>query len=356
MTEPTMPTPGQRRAIRFGIFDWLDERRPLEMADLYEERLRLLEYADGAGYYCYHLAEHHWTPLCMAPSPNLFLAAAAQRTRRIRLGPLVYLLPLYNPLRLIEEVCMLDHLSRGRLEMGIGRGASPYELAPFHVAIDEARAIFEEALAIVLQGLSTGEVNYEGRYFAFKDVRAVMRPLQRPYPPLWYPTNYPTSVPWIGRHNLNVVFGSIFPSLTATREQFAIYNRERAAHRDEPDRLNAHVPDPCYGIVRHVYVAETDAQAEAEARAAYAEYSVSFGYLWNLHQDDCIKRPDWDTFVGQGGIYVGSPATVRARVQEALEVTGGNYFAGAFAFGSLTPEQTLRSLRLFAEEVMPAFR
>ncbi len=356
MSETTTPATSPRRAIRFGIFDWLDERRPLTTADLYEERLRLLEYADQAGYYCYHLAEHHWTPLCLAPSPSLFLAAAAQRTRRIRLGPLVYLLPLYNPLRLIEEICMLDHLSRGRLEIGIGRGASPYELAPFHVKIDEARAIFDEALAIVLQGLRTGEVRYEGHYFAFQDVRAVLRPLQQPYPPLWYPTNYPNSVPWLGQQNLSTVFGSLFPSLTATGEQLAIYNREREAHRDNPDRLNGHVADPCYGLVRHVYVAETDAQAQAEAKAAYAEYSTSFGYLWNLHQDDRIKRPDWDTFVGQGGIYVGAPATVRARVQEAIAVTGANYFAGAFAFGSLTAEQTIRSLRLFAEEVMPAFR
>src|SRR5438045_7057681 len=102
----------------------------------------MVEYADAAGFDYYHLAEHHWTPLCMAPSPTLFLAAVAQRTLRIRFGPLVYVLPLYHPLRLLEEICMLDHLSHGRLEVGIGRGASPYELAPFHVSVDETRPIF----------------------------------------------------------------------------------------------------------------------------------------------------------------------------------------------------------------------
>src|SRR4029078_13306041 len=90
----------------------------------------------------------------MAPSPALFLAAAAQRTRRIRLGPLVYLLPLYNPLRLIEEVCMLDHLSGGRLELGIGRGVSPYELGHFGVNAAETRAIFNETLAILVAGMT----------------------------------------------------------------------------------------------------------------------------------------------------------------------------------------------------------
>jgi alkanesulfonate monooxygenase SsuD/methylene tetrahydromethanopterin reductase-like flavin-dependent oxidoreductase (luciferase family) len=93
--------------LDFGIFDWID-RAEAPLHQLYERRLQLLEVADSAGFFCYHLAEHHATPLGMAPSPALFLSAAAQRTRRIRLGPLVYLLPLYNPRRLIEEVSMLD--------------------------------------------------------------------------------------------------------------------------------------------------------------------------------------------------------------------------------------------------------
>jgi alkanesulfonate monooxygenase SsuD/methylene tetrahydromethanopterin reductase-like flavin-dependent oxidoreductase (luciferase family) len=187
MSEPTA-APGagaaERPRVRFGVFDWIDERRGDDLAALYDGRLQIVEYADQAGFYCYHLAEHHWTPLCTAPSPNLFLAAAAQRTRQIRLGPLVYLLPLYNPLRLMEEICMLDHLSHGRLEVGVGRGASPYELAPFHVPIEEARDIFTEALAILVQGLSTGEVHHDGQYFSFENVRAVLHPRQRPYPPL----------------------------------------------------------------------------------------------------------------------------------------------------------------------------
>src|SRR5262245_30276313 len=108
-------------AISFGILDWID-RRSTPLWQLYEERLQLLEAADGADFFCYHIAEHHGTPLGMAPSPSVFLAAAAQRTRRIRFGPLVYLLPLYSPLRLIGEICMLDHLSGGRLEVGVGRG------------------------------------------------------------------------------------------------------------------------------------------------------------------------------------------------------------------------------------------
>jgi len=120
---------------------------------------------DAAGFVGYHLAEHHATPLGMAPSPALFLTAAAQRTRRIRLGPLVYLLPLYHPLRLIEEVCMLDHLSGGRLELGVGRGASPYELGYFGVDAADTRAIFTEALAVLVAGLTQPRLTFEGEHY-----------------------------------------------------------------------------------------------------------------------------------------------------------------------------------------------
>src|SRR5918996_790094 len=174
--------------VAFGLFDWID-RGKAPLHQLYEERLQLLEAADAAGFFCYHLAEHHATPLGMAPSPGLFLTAAAQRTQRIRLGPLVYLLPLYNPLRLIEEICMLDHLSGGRLELGIGRGISPYELGYFGVPDDaSARSLYDEALAVILAGLTNERLPFEGRHFRYRDVPMELRPLQQPYPPLWYPT------------------------------------------------------------------------------------------------------------------------------------------------------------------------
>src|ERR1700686_1660180 len=155
--------------VEFGLFDWID-RGTAPLNQLYEERLQLLEAADAAAFYCYHLAEHHATPLGMAPSPALFLAAAAQRTRRIRLGPLVYLLPLYNPLRLIEEVCMLDQLSNGRLELGVGRGVTPYELRYFGVDPPDTRAIFNEALAVLVAGLTTSRLTFEGAHSQYSGV------------------------------------------------------------------------------------------------------------------------------------------------------------------------------------------
>ena len=113
--------------MQFGIFDQND-RGPYPLGQQYENRLQLIEFYDSAGFRTYHMSEHHSTPLNLTPSPSVFLAAAAQRTRRLRLGALVYILPAHHPLRLAEEICMLDHLCHGRLEVGVGRGASPHEI------------------------------------------------------------------------------------------------------------------------------------------------------------------------------------------------------------------------------------
>ena len=123
--------------MQFGIFDQNDHG-PYPLGEQYENRLQLIEFYDRAGFRTYHMSEHHSTPLNLTPSPSVFLAAVAQRTKRLRLGALVYVLPAHHPLRLAEEICMLDHLSQGRIEVGIGRGASPHELHYFGVDPDQA--------------------------------------------------------------------------------------------------------------------------------------------------------------------------------------------------------------------------
>ena len=113
--------------LELGLFDWID-RGNFDVADLYEQRIQLVEIADQAGFYGYHLAEHHGTSLGAAPSPSVFFSALAQRTSQIRFSAMAFLLPLYHPVRLAEEICMLDHLSNGRVEVGVSRGVSPYEI------------------------------------------------------------------------------------------------------------------------------------------------------------------------------------------------------------------------------------
>jgi alkanesulfonate monooxygenase SsuD/methylene tetrahydromethanopterin reductase-like flavin-dependent oxidoreductase (luciferase family) len=338
--------------LKFGIFDWIDRNDRLSLAETYEQRLRMLELADEAGIWCYHLAEHHGTPLAVAPSPNLFLAAAAERTSRLRFGPLVQLLPLYNPLRNIEEICQLDNLSGGRLELGVGRGVSPEELSIYGVDIAESRDRFEECFEIMLQGLRTGYVTYHGKYYDIDEAPLTVEPLQRPYPPLWYPTSSPDRVEWVAKEGFNTLFGFTRTSLDVIASGVSLYRDVWQKHRDDEGRINGHVSQPRLGATRHVFVAESAEAAEAVARAAYSDFDRNF-----LTRPGRVaaesRRGDYDTAVGWGGIFAGTPDSVRDQVQAFVDESGANYFVGTFAFGSLTTEQVLRSLRLFGDEVMP---
>ncbi len=144
--------------------------RPLDA--FYEDRLKLIEAYDRAGIYGYHCAEHHSTPLGMAPSPSVYLAAIGQRTRRLHFGPLVYTLALYHPLRLAEEICMLDQMSRGRLLVGVGKGISPIEVGYYGVDYKNADKMYAEALAIILQALTKRDGRFRGRVLPLQE-RAV---------------------------------------------------------------------------------------------------------------------------------------------------------------------------------------
>jgi alkanesulfonate monooxygenase SsuD/methylene tetrahydromethanopterin reductase-like flavin-dependent oxidoreductase (luciferase family) len=338
--------------VAFGLFDWID-RSTVPLRQLYEDRLQLLEAADVAGFFCYHLAEHHATPLGMAPSPALFLTAAAQRTRQIRLGPLVYLLPLYNPLRLIEEVCMLDQLSGGRLELGVGRGVTPYELRYYGVDPADTRAIFNEALAVLLTGLTNSRLTFKGQHYQYSDVPMELHPFQMPYPPLWYPTHNPESVQYAARHGFNFV--GLGPA-AAVREHVDAYRRTWEVHRHDPGRLNGHVTAPKVGILRQVVVAETDEEALAAARAAHGAWYRSITKLWHDHGDHSVDGLfAWETATQHETVIFGSPARVREQMGRLVEASGCNYVICSFAWGTLPHQQTLRSLRLFARDVMPAF-
>ena len=341
--------------IRFGLFDWLD-RPDGDFADIYDQRLRLIQEADEAGYYCYHLAEHHATPLGLAPSPALFLSAAARLTSRIRLGPLVYILPLYHPLRLAEEVCMLDQLSRGRLELGIGRGSSQYELAMMGVDVAETRDRYQESLDILLQALTTGQATFHGRYWDFEGCRLEVEPWQRPYPPLWYPTSNPDTVGWVAENGYNILLSFNTPTIEEVRRRLDIYREHLPLAAGNPRRVNAHVADPIYGVVRKVFVAETDQEAWRVAREALARFRHNFNFLWELHD---VKRyadnlAEFDDCLERAVLFAGSPETVRNRLGAFLEATGANYFGGCFAWGNLSADQYMHSMRLFSREVIPA--
>ena len=339
------------RQIEFGIFDWIesDGNSP---AQVFDDRLKLLEYADKHDFFCYHTAEHHTTPLSVAPSPGIFLSAAAQRTSRIRLGPLVFLLPLYNPLRLIQEVCMLDHLSHGRLELGVGRGIVPYEVARFGVDPEDGPAMFQEALNVLLKGLTNETLNHEGKFYNYKDIRLWIRPYQQPHPPIWYASGNIETVPWMARNGIHT--SHIFDTNAATKEHFDLYREIWEQHKEDPDRINSAVAEPKNGQTRHIYIAPTDAEAVREARDAWTAWFNNINYLWTIGDSDNLERMrDFDSLHSEEKIIAGSPQTVREQVWRAINESGINYFISVFAWGDIPHEKALRSMKYFVDEVMP---
>jgi alkanesulfonate monooxygenase SsuD/methylene tetrahydromethanopterin reductase-like flavin-dependent oxidoreductase (luciferase family) len=333
--------------LEFGVFDHLD-RTGDSLSDYYEDRLKIAEAYDSAGFYAYHLAEHHSTPLGMAPSPNVFLAALAQRTRRLRFGPLVYALPLHHPLRLIEEICMLDHLSGGRVEIGFGRGSSAIELAYYGIDADEAQEIYVEALELIQQGMTKPVLDFHGKHFSFSEVPMEIKPLQRPYPPIWYGVHAPDSAERAAKRNLHVV------SLDPPAETRQSIERYRATWR--PPQPGAVMPK--LGLGRFIVVADDDAEALRLARRAYPAWHRAFTYLFRLRGrgQRHPRPPEWDALTACGQGIAGSPKTVMTFLQSQLAETGCNYVVGQFAFGDLTREECLRSIDLFHRKVMPALR
>ena len=204
-------------AVTFGLFDWVDADGVRDAGQLYRERLDLLADAESAGFDIYHLAEHHGTPLGLAPSPSVFLAAAAVRTTRIRLCPLVYVLPLYHPTRLAEEIAMLDQLSGGRLEIGVGKGGNPYELRCYGIEPSDAQRRYDEVFDLVMRSLESGTVGAAGSEAGSLEMPIRIR--QTPRPPLWYPSSNPEGVPLLGRRGINTILGFSFrsPTIEVTR-------------------------------------------------------------------------------------------------------------------------------------------
>ena len=335
--------------MKFGVFDHLDSSgRPL--GEFYEHRLQLIEHYERIGIHCYHTAEHHATPLGMCPSPSLLHSAIAQRTKRILFGPLVYTLALYHPLRLAEEICMLDHMSGGRFQVGVGRGISPFELGYYGVDASESQAIYHEAYAVVMQALSSDTVTHEGPYFTFRDVPVMMHPVQKPHPPLWYGVGNVEGVAWCVQNRVNAVVNG---PLARVREITDRYLTEWAAAGHAAAQM------PMVGTTRHVVIAETDAEAMKIARRAYARWWASFMFLWKKHDSAptfAAFPEDFDLVHKAGLAAVGSPATVRRLLESEISQSGVNYLLCRFAFGDLTLAESKRSVELFSSEVMPHFK
>ncbi|TDU26614.1 alkanesulfonate monooxygenase SsuD/methylene tetrahydromethanopterin reductase-like flavin-dependent oxidoreductase (luciferase family) [Panacagrimonas perspica] len=341
--------------MKFGAFDHVDASG-LPLGEHLEARLRLAEVYDRCGIHGYHVAEHHGTPLGYAPSPSVLLSAVAQRTRRMRIGPLVYMLPMYHPLRLLEEICMLDHMSNGRLMLGVGRGVSPHELKLFGVDLSKAQEMYVEAFEILMKGFREDRLTYQGRHYQFDQVPITLKPLQQPHPELWYGVLSPDTTAWAAANDVNIVTLALDEGARHIAER---YRAEWAKLGKPIERL------PLIGVSRHVVVADTDAEAKALARRAYAKWVDSFDRLWRDSGTSvriafppiaALYPETWDEVEAVGNGIAGSPETVLRFVLAEAERTTMSYLVSWFAFGDLTVEQVTHSVELFSQHVMPAFQ
>jgi alkanesulfonate monooxygenase SsuD/methylene tetrahydromethanopterin reductase-like flavin-dependent oxidoreductase (luciferase family) len=338
-------------ALKFGVFDHVDYGGAGSVTQLFDDRLKLVEQYDRGGFHAYHVAEHHSTPLGMAPSPSVFLAAVAQRTSRLRFGPLVFVTPMYHPLRAIEEIVMLDHLSHGRLELGLGRGASPIEIGSFGVDFDTTPDRNREATEIILKGLTTDLLSHRGRFYQFDKVRIAARPVQQPYPPLWFALVEAERAKWAARSGANMVTLVPNPAVRAITD----------AYRSEWEALGkSEAAMPFLGVTRHIVVADSDEKAREIARPAYRSWRGNMAFLWDWASVpfplDAILPAEFDQLEQSGSAIAGTPDKVRSFIDALVRQTGVTYVVGDFIFGSMPFAAASRSVELFAKDVLPSFR
>lgn len=334
--------------MRFGVFDHNDASgRPVTQQ--LAERLALVEEYERLGYYAYHMAEHHGTPLGITPSPHLMLAAASQRTSVIRLGTLISILPLYHPMRVIEEACTLDQLTGGRLDLGVGRGISPVETGFHGVPGDETQERFDEAFEVLRTGLSgVAAVDFHGKYYDITNAPVVTQPVQQP-PPLWYGTRTLEKARWCAR--LRMPMMALVPS-PAVRPLTDAYRAEWASL----GRPDADLPP--LGITRSVVVAPTSDEAMKIANRGFTGFLANFESLWKRYDvphPPVLPADTYEEIHATGHFYAGDPAGARDWVTHHRDVGGISYVAIEFAFGDMTFDEVRQSAGLFATEVMPGF-
>ena len=330
--------------LEFGVFDWVDVAKGRSAADTYDDRIAVARRADAGRFERYHIAEHHGATLGLAASPGLFAAAVARETSRIRLAPMTFIVPLYDPLRLVEEIAMIDQLSHGRLELGIGKGSSPIEARMFDHAPQEMQARYDAFLPRILEALDSGVYrNAAGETFPLS-----IRPAQTAFT-TWYPTSNPESIQRAAVNGQHTIFGFAFksPGLDVIRERRDIYFAARAM-------VASAERHPRFGVLRHVFVAPTEAEAWARAEAAFADHYDNFTWLWRQHGVEQPPQPDLRQLVDDALFVVGDVPSVIEQVTRLVEATGVNYLAGAFAWGSLPVADALASIDLFDREVIPA--
>jgi alkanesulfonate monooxygenase SsuD/methylene tetrahydromethanopterin reductase-like flavin-dependent oxidoreductase (luciferase family) len=338
----------------FGIFDHIEDIPGTATYQLFQDRLALAKLADEAGFESFHLAEHHGSSLCMAPTQEIFIGAASQITKTIRFGPMVKLLPLHHPVEIIENMCVTDQLTGGRLDFGVGRGVAPVEHAWFGSNWTESRERFEDTLGIICNAFANGEISSAGSvYHDFPSVPLAARPFQDPIP-FWYPGNPVTA----GRHGMSLMCAGGVPQST-----YDAYVENWEKHRADSLRLDGPDSRPRVGLTLILAIAPTEREALEISRRGV---DGLIRRTKNIHTYDHLVLSEADqkraiapleailahieeTVTAGAGV----PEQITERLAAILESGLVDHIAIQVPTGDMTYEEARRTVELFAGEVKP---
>jgi alkanesulfonate monooxygenase SsuD/methylene tetrahydromethanopterin reductase-like flavin-dependent oxidoreductase (luciferase family) len=321
------------------FFGWRDRSVPLN--SVYEAALERFSIMDQTGYDAVWLAEHHFSGFSVCPSVHLMGTMAAARTKRLRIGTAVSLAPFYNPLRLAEEVALLDVLSGGRVNWGAGRGFERSEFAAFGVPGEESAARFHETVEIVLQAWTNQRLTYRGEFFQYEGVEVLPKPLQTPHPPVWMAASSLPAIEWAASLGYSILMDP-----HASRTDLIGKRRHYAAKLAEAGYSGAGRTIP---MARLIAVDETAEKARAVAKRV-AEWTIA-AYVGPQH--GAVRQGPARNFGGKDPVefYLddvmihGTPESVVDQIQSFGEQIGMTYLMAAPMSG--------RSFRLLTDEVVP---
>ena len=360
--------------MHLGIFMQCEYRRGATEPEAFDEALALAETAETLGLDGVWLAERHFASPhrlleagggvpTIASAPLILGSALAARTSRLRIGIAVSVLPLAHPVRLAEEAATLDHLSRGRLDFGVGRSTFPTAYAGYGVPYGESRERFEECLDILLLAWTQERFSYAGKHHTFNEVCVVPKPYQKPYPPIRIAASSHDTFPMVGRKGYPIFVGLGSADVSDVAGHLAVYRQaaREAGHPGNGTDVFLRIP---------VYVAETPAQAYEEPRAStlesYSRLAVrlarSAGAAGAAPSEERAERAerlagaDYDEMLRNRLAY-GTPEAVAGRLGELRDTLGlTGFLIEPNVGGGIPRERVFNSVQLFASEVAPRLR
>ncbi|HEX8969196.1 MAG TPA: LLM class flavin-dependent oxidoreductase [Chloroflexota bacterium] len=341
--------------IDFGTFLLMQSPSARPSREIFDRALEHAQQAEALGFRNIWLAEHHFSTYGYVGRPIQLATYIAAKTERIRVGTAVIVVPLHHPLIVAEEIAMLDLLAGGRVDIGLGRGYQFYEFERLGLDLDAARLRWEESVDIILKALEGESFSYDGRLFNIPDTMIFPRPVQRPHPPIWVTAQSPESVEATVRRGFNLLTGG-----------FGVPIERMAEFRAQFDRLVAEVKPsaiPQVGVQRAVYVTRDEADAREAAEQARWNMRVTLSLRQHRERvehghaiaEPMASEPDTDDLLDRF-LVIGTPDTVIRQITRIKEWVGITHFTCSFWFGDLDQTRVLNSMRLFASEVMPAFR